>query len=187
MDKQKKADKSGRYINTLVSSYFCKMRGGRCANSPVITWSGLLVTAVGSLTGIGSVALLSAYYSLPLLLPSFGVTAVLLYAACHVPMAQPRNVVGGHLVSALMGVLSYQLFGSAWWVIALGVTAAILAMIITRTLHLPGGATAFLAVYNGQNFGFILSPVGIGAICLVVIAVLVNNLSSRCRYPDYWF
>ncbi|HBV98165.1 MAG: membrane protein [Peptococcaceae bacterium BICA1-7] len=173
--------------SVLVKEYFCKMKGGRCQDLPSISWSGLLVTAIGSLAGLGFICLLAAHYRLPLLLPSFGATAVLLYASCHVPMAQPRNVIGGHLISALAGVSAFQLLGNSWWVIALGVTAAIIAMTVTRTLHPPGGATAFVAVYNGQGFEFILSPVGIGIFCLVVIAVLVNNLSSERKYPDYWF
>ncbi|MCL5057835.1 MAG: HPP family protein [Actinobacteria bacterium] len=187
MDRASEQAERNSSASVLVKKYFCKMKGGRCRDLPGLSWTGLLVTAFGSLAGLGLICLLSAYYRLPLLLPSFGATAVLLYASCHVPMAQPRNVIGGHLISALAGVSSFHLLGGSWWVIAIGVTAAILAMTVTRTLHPPGGATAFVAVYNGQGFGFILSPVGIGIICLVVIAVLVNNLSSERKYPDYWF
>lgn len=175
------------YPGAVVKAYLCKMKAGRCADLPRLTPLVLLVSAAGSFAGIGLVALLSAYYQLPLLLPSFGATAVLLYAACHVPMAQPRNVVGGHLVSAIMGVTVYQLFGNPWWAIALGVTLAILVMTVTYTLHPPGGATAFVAVYTGQDFGFIFSPVGLGAVCLVLIALVINNLSREHKYPHYWF
>ncbi len=180
---QEPTPKTGETFKT----YFCKMKGGRCQNLPAMSLSGLLVTALGSFAGVGLVTLLSFYYRLPLLLPSFGASAVLLYAACSVPMAQPRNVIGGHVISALAGVIVYQLMGDAWWAITLGVTLAILAMTVTYTLHPPGGATAFMAVYNGQDFSFILSPVGLGALCLVLIAVLVNNLSRERKYPYYWF
>jgi len=175
------------YNGERIKNYLCKMKGGKCASLPKMSIQGLLITALGSFLGIGLVAILSDLYQLPLLLPSFGASAVLLYAACHVPMAQPRNVIGGHLISALMGVVVYQLFGGAWWSIALGVTMAIVAMAVTYTLHPPGGATAFVAVYTGQNFSFIFSPVGIGAICLILIALMVNNLSSERKYPDYWY
>ena len=175
------------YIEKRIANYLCKMKGGKCNSLSHMSMSGLLITALGSFCGIGLVAFLAQFYRLPLLLPSFGASAVLLYAACHVPMAQPRNVIGGHLVSALMGVIVYQLFGDAWWSIALGVTLAIVAMTVTYTLHPPGGATAFVAVYTGQNFSFILSPVGIGAVCLILIALIVNNLSSERKYPDYWY
>ncbi|MFZ5634745.1 MAG: HPP family protein [Bacillota bacterium] len=183
----KQVEKSRPYINTWMKAYLCKMKGGRCSDLPRVSWSDLLVTAVGCLAGIGLVTLLSVYYKLPLLFPSFGASAVLLYAACHAPMAQPRNVIGGHILSAFTGVVVYQLLGGEWWAITIGVTLAILMMTVTRTLHPPGGATAFVAVYNGQNFGFIISPVGIGAVFLVAIAVLVNNISSHRKYPDFWF
>jgi CBS-domain-containing membrane protein len=175
------------YAGEKLLNYLCKMKGGKCASLPQISLSSLICAALGSFAGIGLVAILSDIYKLSLLLPSFGASAVLLYAACHVPMAQPRNVIGGHLISAFMGVLVYQMFGDAWWAIALGVTLAIVAMTVTYTLHPPGGATAFVAVYTGQNFGFIISPVGFGVLCLIFIALLVNNLSGERKYPDYWY
>ncbi|MFZ5644613.1 MAG: HPP family protein [Bacillota bacterium] len=167
-------------------NYLCKMKGGKCAEIEPVSWPGLILTAFGSLIGLGLVCLLSAHYKLPLLLPSFGATAVLLYGAWNVPMAQPRNVIGGHIISAFVGVIANQLFGSAWWAIAVGVTGAIIAMTITRTLHAPGGATAFVAIYNNQDYGFILSPVGLGVVFLVLTAVLINNLSNERKYPEYW-
>ncbi len=170
-----------------LALYLCKMKGGRCASISKISLSSIIITALGSFTGLGVVAALADHYRLPLLLPSFGASAALLYAACHLPMAQPRNVLGGHVISAFIGVLSYEMFGNAWWVIPLGVTLAIIAMTVTYTLHPPGGATAFLAIYTGQDFGFIVSPVGLGIICLLIIALLVNNISSHRRYPDYWY
>ena len=112
----------------------------------------------------------------------------MVYAACHVPMAQPKgNVIGGHFVSALVGVLVYYFLGSQWWSVAFGVTLAIVTMMVTNTLHPPGGATAFVAVYTQQGFGFIFCPVLVGAIALVVIAVLVNNLSNKCKYRNIGF
>lgn len=167
--------------------YLEKMRGGTCpAFQPVNFWNHL-ITAIGSFLGIGLISILNTYYAIPLLVPSMGASAVLLYAACHVPMAQPRNVIGGHLVSATAGVLVFQLLGNQWWTIALAVTLAIFFMNLTHTLHPPGGATAFVAVYTGQSFSYILSPVGLGAVLLVIIAVLVNNCSSKRKYPDFWF
>ncbi|AGL01603.1 HPP family protein [Desulfoscipio gibsoniae] len=170
-----------------LTAYLCKMKGGHCTSIPKISLSSILITAMGSFAGLGLVAALADHYGLPLLLPSFGASAALLYAACHLPMAQPRNVLGGHVISAFIGVLVYRLFGYAWWVIPLGVTLAIIVMTLTYTLHPPGGATAFLAIYTHQDFSFILSPVGLGIICLLVIALLVNNISSERKYPDYWY
>jgi len=173
--------------DTNSSSYILKMRGGSRPAFEKVHLTHHLITGVGSFLGIGLVAILNHIYNLPLLIPSLGASAVLLYAACHAPMSQPRNVIGGHLVSATSGVLVFQLLGNQWWTIALGVTLAIFLMSLTHTLHPPGGATAFIAVYTGQGFSFIFSPVGLGALLLVLVAVVVNNFSSKRKYPDFWF
>ncbi|KJS79962.1 MAG: membrane protein [Peptococcaceae bacterium BICA1-8] len=172
--------------DSFIFKYLNRMKAGKCCTKPKLCIYQLTITTLGSFIGISFVAFLSAYYNIYLLLPSFGATAVLIYAACQVPMAQPRNVIGGHFFSALMGVSIYQLLGNDWWTISLGVTLAILLMTLTHTLHPPGGATAFIAVFTEQNYSFIFSPVLIGAVSLVIIAVLVNNLSSKCKYPLHW-
>lgn len=174
-------------IKERVASYLCKMKGGRCEDLPAVNWKGISVTALGCLLGVGFITWLNSFYKLPLLVPSFGASAVLLYGACHVPMAQPRNVVGGHIISAAAGVLTFYLLGGAWWSIAVGVTAAVLLMSLTRTLHPPGGATAFMAVYSGQNFGFIFFPIGLGAAILTLIALITNNFLEERKYPHYWY
>lgn len=186
-EESRQAEQNRFNLYSWIKAYLHKMKGGRCVNLPRTSLPDLLVTAVGCLAGLGMVCLLSAHYKLPLLLPSFGASAVLLYAACHTPMAQPRNVIGGHVLSALTGVAAYKLLGGEWWAITVGVTLAILVMTVTHTLHPPGGATAFMAIYNGRDFSFVISPVGVGVVLLVIIAVIVNNLSSNRKYPQFWF
>lgn len=167
--------------------YLVKMKGGSRPNFEKVHLMNHFITALGSFIGLGLVALLNYFYYIPLLAPSLGASAVLLYAACHAPMSQPRNVIGGHIISATVGVIIFQLLGTHWWTIALAVTLAIFFMSVTHTLHPPGGATAFIAIYTGQDFSFILSPVGLGALLLVIVAVFVNNISSQRKYPDFWF
>lgn len=133
----------------------------------------LLIVAIGSFTGISMIAFLSLE-NLVLLLPSFGASAVLLFAARQVPMARPRNVFWGHLISAAAGVSTYWLWGANWWSLALGVTLAILGMLITDTLHPPGGATAFTAVLTHQGLSFIMTPVAMGVVWLLVVAKIVH-------------
>jgi CBS-domain-containing membrane protein len=175
--------------------YFSKMKGGGMAPPGVgvaeICWSW-----VGSAIGIGVCGYLSSRYFEPrdllLIIGSFGASAVLIYAAIKSPLAQPRNLIGGHIISALVGVACYKLFGGTLWVAAaLGVSLAIVAMLVTRTLHPPGGATALIAVIGGRNvhdLGFLYAvfPAGVGALILLVVALLVNNLAGGRRYPEYW-
>ncbi|HWI54724.1 MAG TPA: HPP family protein [Desulfobacteria bacterium] len=143
----------------------------------------LAAAAIGSFAGIAITAYFSLSQTMNLMVPSLGASAVLLYAASHVPMAQPKNVLGGHLVSALAGVTVYRLWGLSWWTLALGVTFAIIGMMITDTLHPPGGATAFVAVFTHQDYAFILKPVAAGVLILVIIAIVVHKIYNHSQYP----
>ena len=177
-------------------SFFSKMRGGGhpppAEGLREIAWSWL-----GAALGIGVCGLLSAAVFEPrettLLIGSFGASAVLVYAAIRSPLAQPRNLVGGHVVSALVGVASWKAFGDTLWVAAaLGVSLAIAAMLLTRTLHPPGGATALIAVIGGPKihalgFLYALVPAGLGALVLLTVALAVNNLGRGRKYPEYWW
>ncbi|RYD02859.1 hypothetical protein N752_22875 [Desulforamulus aquiferis] len=101
-------------------------------------------------------------------------------------MSQPRNIILGHMVSATAGVVTYYFMGIQWWSIALAVSLAIVLMTLTRSLHPPGGATAFIGVYTGQSFIYIFTPVALGAIFITVISALIINISPDRKYPYYW-
>ena len=178
-----------------VLDYFTKMRGGGKAppgvGVPELFWSW-----AGSVMGISLCGLISARFfeprDLTLLIGSFGASAVLVYGAIKSPLAQPRNLLGGHVISGLVGVACYQLFGETLWLAGgLAVSLAIVAMLATKTLHPPGGATALIAVVGGDKvhaLGFLYAfiPAGLGALVLLVIALLVNNISKNRKYPEYW-
>ena len=178
-----------------IRTYLSKMKGGG-QGPPGVGAREVFWSWMGSAIGIGTCGLLSSAYFEPrdllLIIGSFGASAVLVYAAIKSPLAQPRNLVGGHVISALVGVACYKLFGDTVWVAAaLAVSFAIVAMLLTRTLHPPGGATALIAVIGGRNvhdlgFLYALFPAGAGACILLIVALVINNLSSARRYPEYW-
>ncbi|MDQ0286449.1 CBS-domain-containing membrane protein [Desulfofundulus luciae] len=157
----------------------------KCPARP--TTSDMLWCALGSLLGLGIVSFLSFHYHLPLLVAPFGATAALIYGSCTSPFAQPRNVLGGHVISAFVGVLVYQLMGTTWLSVTLGVILAILLMFLTRMVHPPGGATALTAILTGQGFMFILEPVLLGTVVLLGVALLVHRCRGGGCYPTYWF
>ncbi len=176
--------------------YVSKMKGS--TKSPPGVGAGELVWSwLGSVIGIGICGFLSSSYfepkDLTLLIGSFGASAVLVYGAIKSPLAQPRNLVGGHVLSGLVGVACYQLFGDTIWIAAaMAVSLAIVTMLATKTLHPPGGATALIAVIGGakvHNLGYFYAvvPAGSGAVILLIVALLVNNLSKNRKYPEYWF
>jgi len=179
-----------------ISEYILKMKGG-AKSPPGVGYGELIWSWLGAMIGIGICGYLSAMYfeprDLTLLIGSFGASAVLAYGAVKSPLAQPRNLIGGHVISGLVGVACYQLFGQTIWIAsAMAVSCAIVAMLATKTLHPPGGATALIAVIGGakvHNLGFLYAfiPAGSGAMVLLIVALLVNNLSKNRKYPEYWF
>ncbi len=178
-----------------MKTYLAKMKGG-AKSPPGVGLTEVMWSWMGSVVGIGLCAYLSSRYfepkDLTLIIGSFGASAVLVYAAIRSPLAQPRNLLGGHVVSGLAGVACYQMFGGVLWMAAaLAVSSAIVAMLVTRTVHPPGGATALIAVIGGDkvhNLGFlyVFCPVGIGALILLIIALIFNNLPKHRKYPEYW-
>jgi CBS-domain-containing membrane protein len=127
-----------------------------------------------------------------MLIGSFGASAVLIYGAVQSPLAQPRNLVGGHVLSAAVGVACQQLLPEAQWLAApLAVATAIALMHLTATLHPPGGATALIAVMGGGpihslGFVYVAVPVAAGALVMLAIALVVNNIPRTRRYPQFW-
>ena len=143
----------------------------------------LLSSAVGICGGIGCVSFLTYVLHCPLLIASFGASAVLLYSATSSPLAQPRNLIGGHGIAALVGATCYLTMGETWYAITIAVIGAILLMMLTDTLHPPGGATAIVTVLSHGNYLFVLFPVLTGAVILLVFALLANRISPYRSYP----
>ncbi len=183
----------------MLKVFFKKMQGGGAspARKPFtkILWSWL-----GAFVGIYLIAILSKLSQVDVLnslflVGSFGASAVLLYGAPEADFSQPRNFLGGHIISALIGVSSFKFLPFDVALLgALAVSLSIVAMHFTRTLHPPGGATALIAVIGSSevhNMGymFIFTPIATGAVILLLIALIINNLSKNPNrhYPKYWF
>lgn len=182
----------------VIVKYFKKMRGFDTSppRKPLskIAWSWL-----GSFLGIYLIGVLSQYASDDLrssffLIASFGASAVLVFGAPQLDFSQPRNLLGGQALSALTGVALYKYLSlDIITLAALSVSVSILIMHLTRTLHPPGGATALIAVIGSDKlhemgYMFVLTPVLLGSLVMLTVALLVNNLSAneKRRYPRYW-
>lgn len=168
-------------------TYFCKMKG-QCRDKPLTCPCVLdvFISWLGAFLGISTVAFLTLAYDVPLMVASFGASAVLIYGVPDVPLAQPRNVFFGHVLSATTGVIVYSLFGLTWWSTALGCSLSIGLMLLTKTTHPPAGATGMVAVWTQQTPLFIFAPVAVGAVILILIGLITNNISPRRSYPKYW-
>jgi len=113
------------------------------------------------------------------LIPPFGASMVLVMAVHESPLAHPKNVFFGHIVSAISGVLIYSIFGISFWSIGLGVGLAIFFMMATNTVHPPAGANPIVAILGAKGVGFIIMPVAVGAFFIVLFSVIYNSLLGR--------
>lgn len=142
---------------------------------------------VGGFTGILCLILLTNWSGYPLLMAPFGATCVILFTAAAASFAQPRNVIGGHFISALVGLIALYFFGQGPIIMALAVASAIAAMQFFRVVHPPAGANPLVILMAGSaGFDFLLLPVLFGSIVLVGVATLVNNAAKGSQWPAYW-
>lgn len=148
---------------------------------------------LGAFIGIGIIALIQSS-SLPkveniFLIGSFGASSVLIYGAIQSPYSQPRNLIGGHLLSAFIGITVLKFCPDIIWLTApLAVSTSIIVMQFTKTLHPPGGATALIPIIGSAKitslgYYYVLSPVLTGVLILFVTGLIFNNMTKNRSYP----
>jgi len=180
-----------------MQNYFRKMKGGKTC-PPRAPLTEIIVSWLGGFLGIAAIGLLGRWFhyegtTLLFYIGSFGATAVLVFGIPLSPFAQPRNMVGGQIIAALVGVSVYQVLPEPVYLsAALAVSLTIAVMHITRTLHPPAGATALIAVIGSEQihslgYLYVLTPVLSGAIIMLVIALFTNNIPATRRYPQFWW
>jgi CBS-domain-containing membrane protein len=122
-----------------MHSFLIKLRGDNTPLPAKPSGKNVALAWLGGFVAIAAVATLSDALSAVLILGSFGASCVLIFGYPDVPFSQPRNIVIGHVLSSLIGVTFLKLFGPTWWALALAAGTAIAAMMLTRTVHPPGG------------------------------------------------
>jgi len=180
-----------------LREYLRKMRGTTRGSPPRVSNTEIAWSWIGAFLGIGAVGAVQQIFfdgtDLQMLIGSFGASAVLVYGAVRSPLAQPRNLIGGHVLSAIVGVLCWKLLSQNMWLAeSVAVATSIALMHATRTLHPPGGATALIAVIGSpeihrMGYLYVLIPATIGPLILLAVALLVNNVPASRRYPEIWF
>ncbi|MFC5843737.1 HPP family protein [Aminobacter ciceronei] len=153
-----------------------------------------LVAVLGALLGVGVTALLCSVLfgtgsTLPMIVAPIGASAVLVFAIPTSPLSQPWPVIGGNVISALVGVAVAAVVGEPVVASALAVSLGLAAMSFTRSLHPPGGAIALTAVIGGPSitalgFEFPFIPVALNAAILVAMGIGFHKLSRR-QYPHF--
>lgn len=165
--------------------YLGRMRGGgRAPQRP--PRQDLLLAGTGGCLAIAAVAWLSLSAGVAALMAPLGASCFLAFAVPDSPLAQPRHIVGGHLVASAVGLAVLLACGEAWWAQALAVGLAISAMLATRTGHPPAGADPLVVFALQPGWDFLLTPVLLGSLVVALVALVFNNLRPQGAYPKYW-
>ena len=139
-----------------------------------------LFSSLGAFVCIGFLAYLNSSIEGAIwLIPPFGASMVLVMAVYDSPLAKPKNLILGHILSALSGVIIFYLLGNTFISLGLGVALAVFVMMMTNTVHPPAGANPIIVILTGQSLSFVFLPVAVGAIIIVAFAYLYNKLLKR--------
>jgi CBS-domain-containing membrane protein len=140
------------------------------------------LAGLGGCLAIAFVGALSALGLPPLLMAPFGASCVLLFSVPASPLSQPLNVIGGHLLSASIGLLAIGVLPEVWWAAALATGVAIGLMSLLRVTHPPAGANPLVIFAAAPGWDFLLFPVLAGAVVLVAVATIYHR-AARLPYP----
>ncbi len=165
--------------------YVSKMRGAGV--SPLkINVKDTITGLFGGFLTIFVLAILTGATSTEWLMAPFGASCVLAFGVWNAPLSQPRNIIGGHLISTSVGLAIYHLLGNESWTIGLAVGLAIAALMLTKTTHPPAGANPLVVMMGDYDWSFLFSPVLIGSLIVVIFALIINNLRGDRCYPTFW-
>ena len=167
-------------------SYLTKLKGSPAAIPPSPFMKEIIFIAIGAFLAASVIGFLAYYTKQPIIMGSFGASIFVLFVLPDSPFAQPRNVIIGHFITTLIGLIFYNLMSSDWWSMALALAFAIAAMQLLRVPHPPAGSNPFIVFLLGANWDYLWMPTVIGAILIVVVALIYNNISRDRSYPKYW-
>ncbi|KAF7785898.1 hypothetical protein PRUB_a0300 [Pseudoalteromonas rubra] len=150
------------------------------------SWTVSLSAGLGSMLAITMLALLGTdAHEYWLLMAAFGASCVLIFAVPDSPLAKARNVIIGHCLTALVGVVFFAFLPVNAITLGLATGLAVSLMVLTKTLHPPAGANPLFIMLSGQSWTFLLFPVLTGAVCLVIFGRGYHFICAR--WPKFRF
>ena len=118
------------------------------------------------------------------LIASFGSTMVLLYGYPESPFAQPKNIILGHFLTALIGIIFLNFIPLPIFInIPLAVGFGVMFMILFKVTHPPAGGNPIIVIIGSVSFDYLLTPVLIGSIIVVIFGVIINKFLFKKEYP----
>lgn len=167
--------------------YFAKMTGQHQQVSHRANMADACTAGIGGFFSIGTLLLLTQLTNTPWLMASLGASCVLVFGAWNAPFSQPKNVIGGHLLSGIIGISFFSLFGSHPLAISVAVGLTVFAMMLTKTVHPPAGGNPIIIMLGSYSWSYLFAPILIGSIIIVLYAVVLNNIRQNRHYPLYWW
>lgn len=146
----------------------------------------VLASMFGAIAAIALTGWLTQLSGYPWQMAPFGASCVLAFGLPDSPLAQPRSIVGGHLVASVVGLIVLNILGDGWLAAGIAVGVALALMQLTRTVHAPAGADPLVVLASHAGADFLLTPVLAGSVTIVLVALVANNLRQRGSYPRYW-
>lgn len=147
----------------------------------------ILWSSLGSFIAIGLIASLSVITGYAFLIPPFGATCYIIFAIPNSAFAQPRHIIGGHVLAVFVGLLCLSIFGANWWSQAIAISIIVAGMQLARTTHPPAAATTILVILQEHLDWRLIFTVLIGSIILSMVAVVFNKYILKHNYPHYWW
>lgn len=150
-------------------------------------WKALLWRSAGGALAILAMYFLAGFGEMPVMLVPFATSIVLVLGLPDAEPSQPRALVGGHLISAAIGIAIAAITGPSPWAGAIAVGVAMAAMHYTRTFHPPAGIDPLIAVNESLPWTFFFIPVAAGAVLLACFAFLWHNAQHTRTWPARWW
>lgn len=144
-----------------------------------------VIAGIGASFTIGLLSLIEANIdNAVLIMAPFGATAVLVFGVPSSPLAQPKNVIFGHLITAFIGVFFYQYIGVTPITVAIATGLGVTSMLVCKTTHPPAGANPILIMLSGQGWLFLVTPVLVGSVVIVLMGKGLQKLQDYHFKPE---
>jgi CBS-domain-containing membrane protein len=173
-----------RTPETFARAALHALRGSRPTLRSAIT---VIAGAAGGAIAIALMEILAERTAIPLLFIPFATSIVLVMGSPEIEAAQPRALLGGHLVATAIGLLVVKVTGPGVAAAAIAVGLAMVAMHLTKSFHPPAGIDPLVVVINNLSWSFLLVPVAVGACLLALLAFAWHNLVRRGAWPRQWW
>ncbi|TAE32192.1 MAG: HPP family protein [Candidatus Kapaibacterium sp.] len=171
-------------------NFFTKLKSDGAQLPPSPPLKSLMLAGVGSFLAISAIVFVNTILHETLavsgFLASFGASCLLVFGFPDAPFAQPRNVVAGHFTGSCIGLVCMAMFGNHWWSLAFALALTVVVMMSARIVHPPAASNPLIISLAQPSWTFLFFPTLTGAVVLIAIALLYNNLTREAKYPKYW-